>query len=440
MVLYSEFRTDAVPTEMDLIESASRLEISDQAVEKWSDAWRRRQLSRAYSLDTSFYGWRDLARAFEREGNYDLAITVWERAIEKHPILTHFEKDLVQAYQTKAAHEDPIDVYEKAVEDHPTFDELYIRLHESLTSRQEYDRMIRIFEQLREDHPRQANFSRYVAEGHYELGDYNKAIEILQITISLLEGHLEPAVYQILAKCFVARGNVGDASDVLKRGLVRYGGDVDLSRDLAKIFVKDGETGRANAVLLNAFRIHPSSKGLFDDLYANNGYEQVCSTLESNLKSRDATKQEFDAFVMASKKHKNSLQYAIKILEKIRKNFDSCSENLHKTLFDLYLETGKTSKGLTVLQSATKRFSKSEWPWLLLANAYKSLGDIKSMEKTIYEMSKYSWREGENMKNLEMSYNSEGTSTTVSVFDRSRSEAHRVRDVEEGRRRKMSGI
>jgi len=214
------------------------------------------------------------------------------------------------------------------------------------------------------------------------------------------------------------------------RGLVQYGADVDLSRDLAKFFVKNGKTKRANGVLLDAFRIHPSSQSLVNDLYANNCYKEVCSTLESILQSKwGAAKEEhFDAFVMASRKHKNSLQYAIKILEKIRCNIDPFSGALHKTLFDLYLETGKTSKGLTVLQSATKRFSHSEWPWLLLANAYKSLGDIKSMEETIYEMSKYSWWEGENMKNLEMSYNSEGTSTTVSVFDRSLAEAHRVRD------------
>ena len=385
MVLYSEFRTDAVPTETDLIESASRLEISDQAVEKWSDAWRRQQLSRAYSLDTSFDGWRDLARAFEREGNYDLAITVWERAIEKHPILTHFEKDLVQAYQTKASHDDPIDVYEKAVEDHPTLDELHIRLYESLTSRREYDRMIRIFQQLHEDHPREANFSLYLAEGHYELGDYKKAIEILQTTISLFEGHLEPAVYRILAKCFVARGNVGDAIDVLKRGLLRYGGDVDLSRDLAKILVKNGETGRATAVLRNAFRIHPSSKGLFDDLCANNGYEQVCSTLESILKSGAATKEHFDAFVIASRKHPTP-GYAITTLEVLGgvlpdksdsgnwdwdrqtflKNFHAPSSGFSKafymTLFDLYLETGKTSEGLALLKLATKELPQLEWP------------------------------------------------------------------------------
>ena len=150
--------------------------------------------------------------------------------------------------------------------------------------------------------------------------------------------------------------------------------------------------------------------------------------LESVIKSGSATTQHFDAFVMASRNHKNSLQYAIKILENIRRDFKNFfSEALHKTLFDLYLDTGKPSKGLAVLQSATKQYFVCDWPWLLLANAYKSLGDIKSMEETIFEMSKYRWYEDEKTKNWEMSYNSEGTGTTVSVFDRSRSQAHSSR-------------
>jgi tetratricopeptide (TPR) repeat protein len=299
-----------------------------------------------------------------------------------------------------------------------------------------------------------------VAEGHHELGDYDTAIEILQIMISLDElGQLEPAVYRTLAKCFAARGNSDDAVEVLKRALVRYPLDVNLSRDLAKLFMKNGETKRANEVLLNAFWEHPSSQSLFDDLYANNCYNEVCSTLESILKRGAAKEEHFDALVMASRKHQNSLQYAIKILEKtrrnikpfskalhkmfdlyletgkkskgiIRRNTDPYSKALHKTLFDLYLETGETSKGLNVLQSATKQFPDSLWPWLLLAKAYKSLGDIKSMDETIssYKRRYHKWDEGEKMNDLEVSYVSQGTSTTVSFFEQSllsRAEARR---------------
>jgi len=212
------FRSDGVPTETDLqIESASMFEISNQGLEKWSDAWRRRELARAFNFPGKFDGWEDLADAFQREGNYDLAIKVWEKGVEKHQFASdrgYFETELVRAYDTKVLHDDPIEVYEKAVEDHPSSNILCLRLRNSLKAKGDYQRMVRVFEQLFKNHPTQSKFPLYLAEGYDAIGDGDKAIDVLEKAIQV---HVrEPALFLALADKSIARNNCDRAIDVLK--------------------------------------------------------------------------------------------------------------------------------------------------------------------------------------------------------------------------------
>lgn len=354
-----------------MIESASRLEISNQGVEKWSDAWRRQQLARAFDMHGSFDGWRDLAQAFQKEGNYDLAIKVWEKALERNPLNSaHFENEIVRAYDTKAVHEDPVEVYEKAVEDHPTCDSLCLRLGKSLIENRDYERMIRIFEQWQQDLPTQSKFYLCLAEAYFATARFHSAIDVLSKAIQ--NNLREPALFRELAKCFFAIGDSSSAIRALELGLQSNVYDISLSRDIAKVFAEIGKRPVAIAQLEGALRIHPNDPDLFDDLCVLGHYHRALSILMDGLINNPRSTHILP--VARAFKLKKDYARGIAVLRSFKFSIRKVQDTnfvlvLHETISDLYKEQGDHRGRIEFCQAAALEHPSEEWALTLLNTA-----------------------------------------------------------------------
>jgi len=376
-------------TEADLIESASTLEISDQRVEKWSDAWRRQQLARAFDMHGNFDGWRDLAQAFQREGSYDLAIKVWEKALERNPLNSmHFENEIVRAYDAKAVHEDPVEVYEKALEDHPTIDALCHRLGDSLIAKQDYTRMIRVFEHWHQVRPDESKFSLSLAQAYSATENLDKAISVL---IKAVEDHPgESALYRQLGQCYVGKAEFHRAIGVLKAGCLnsRNKSDIALTRDLAKLYEKVGEIQTAIQMLELNFRSHPTDPDLFDDLCALGNYKGALSilqaTLDSNLRSANIPP------IIRAYKLKQDYLGGIKFLSRYldsgplvlsRLSDTTFPRVLRETISDLLKVHGDQKGWLHFCESVAREHQNERWAWNLFAKACEANGDLAKAER-----------------------------------------------------------
>src|SRR5277367_3282657 len=86
------------------VEGSSSINERDE-LEHGSEAWKRRQLARAFDMHRPFYDWRDLADVFRLECNYDLVIKIYDKACERGG---WYERELVDAYCAKALHYESI--------------------------------------------------------------------------------------------------------------------------------------------------------------------------------------------------------------------------------------------------------------------------------------------------------------------------------------------
>ena len=369
----------------------------DQPVEKWSDVWRRRELARAFNVHGYFDGWLDLAKAFEREGNYHLAIKVWERALEKHPTSKWAEQELAGVYDTKATrHENPIDVYEKALEHHPTSEVLCARVRNSLMATREFDRMIGVFEHLLECHPTQRMVPLYLAEGYSAIGS-DKAISVLNKAI--LE-YVREAPFSNLIKTRVSSGDYIVLHESLKNPSLKLSDQI-LPRTFARLLVMKGYVDAAKEVLTDVLRHHPSDPDVFDDLCANGHYDEALRILTGGLR-KDSYLLTY-AVVLS-----NSAGYILAVAKayKMRGNFDGAIEQLskardlypmrygdfhrllHETISGLYKEKGDRQGRIDFCREATKKYPTEEWPRTLLTDAYEDEGDLEKAREIYVAMEK----------------------------------------------------
>jgi tetratricopeptide (TPR) repeat protein len=137
------------------------------------------------SLDAESYNNR--GAAYAKEGEYDKAISDFNKAIELNPRYADAYNNRGAAYAKKGEYEKAISDYSKAIELNPRYADAYYNRGLAYYGKGEYDKAISDFNKAIELNPIDADayYNRgavYAKKGEYEkaISDYSKAIDLNQ--------------------------------------------------------------------------------------------------------------------------------------------------------------------------------------------------------------------------------------------------------------------
>ena len=117
------------------------------------------------------------------------------------------------------------------------------------------DPQISLLNEKIEDDPNNANLYFARSQAQIELNEYSKAIADLQRAIAI--DSLKPSYYQVLSDVYIAREDSERAVESLEAGLHYLPGNVEITLQLARLYLTLKEYKRSDALLTQLLSEHP---------------------------------------------------------------------------------------------------------------------------------------------------------------------------------------
>ena len=175
-----------VPAAFGKSKGHDQLELGTQLYQEERYAEAKTVLEEATRLDPGlFTAWENLGWVYQRLGESERALEVWENVLMIEPNQTRILNASASVYSDEGQRDRAVEYFERSVKADPTQDGIRLRLARILTELGRYDRAeVHLREALR-DHPNNAKVLVRLAKNYEAAGNLRPGIEMLRTFLSL---------------------------------------------------------------------------------------------------------------------------------------------------------------------------------------------------------------------------------------------------------------
>jgi tetratricopeptide (TPR) repeat protein len=208
-----------------------RCQVWKDSLSLWSDAIEKSPSNEINPQYVDAYNNRGMAYA--AKGNYDQAISDFNKTIEINPVYVDAYNNRGNVYYSKGRYDRAILDYTKAIEINPRKADFYYNRGTAYAAKGEYDRAISDFNKAIEINPQEAGTYNNRGNAYYAKGIYDRAISDYTKTIEINPQYA--GAYHNRAKCYYVERDYDKAWDDVRRiqGL-GYSVDPDFINKLKK--------------------------------------------------------------------------------------------------------------------------------------------------------------------------------------------------------------
>ncbi|MBN2745866.1 MAG: tetratricopeptide repeat protein [Bacteroidales bacterium] len=157
------------------------------------------------------------------------------------------------------------------------------------------ERAVKVYDDLQKPNP---ELVYYTGVACLQTGDTAKAIDYYNRAIKM--SYKDKLLYYNLVNIYLAQNNTEAAKKIIKIGREYHPADQDLLITEANIYLKTGEAGEAEAILLEAVKNDPTNANLYYVIGAN--YDNILNDTTSSTEAKD------HAFEQAQVAYKKALE------------------------------------------------------------------------------------------------------------------------------------
>jgi tetratricopeptide (TPR) repeat protein len=324
---------------------------------------------------------RLVLKAYQINGDFDRAITVFEAAHKRDPLSEVTWRSLFSVYQARGDVDKLIAMAKLVtVADTNAFRwECCRYLYNASCQKGSYEDAIHTYESITNENPKDVTGGAYLAQSYAAIGDYDRAIDTLES--ALLENPKDFRLSSVLVSVVSEKGHDPQAAQRLKRSLEK--GDIDRGvavRGLVEVYRKFGTEKESIAEFKQIAQKYPFDAEIvyiLCEAYIEAGeYEEAISLSMSRLTMDDlAVGSQYLRLIFENLceacRAKGDHTVAIQLFESKAKITNYPYTLRSSALLDLYDGNHNSARGKELFQAIvrTDNFGVSAWPGLLRVTA-----------------------------------------------------------------------